>query len=372
VIVQTDDPLRRHAWVWLLWAGVGSVLLLEFHVNARMPWAVFRDNQTYMIAAPLSRALLWAIFTPMVFSLGRRFPFSAGWLRWLCFHLVFATLVMVMINIARAWILTALVAPDASWRAYMPGAIFANWTARWLIDWEIYWLVLGVGWFNRVRRERTEAQLHEAALATKLAEAELRALRQQVQPHFLFNALNAVASLVRTGKKDEAVHTLSQLSALHRTLLEGNRNAVTSLAAEFTFLERYLDVERIRCGERLQVKIDLPADCRGAVVPTLLLQPLVENAIKHGVARRTGGARVGVFAQRCDNRVIVSVTNDPPDPDNVTPSNESTGFGLRHTTERLRQFFEGDARLEFAPTTHGVVAVRLDMPFMQFSNPDQR
>jgi two-component system, LytTR family, sensor kinase len=191
-------------------------------------------------------------------------------------------------------------------------------------------------------REKVARQMTETArLNEELSKAQLAALRRQMEPHFMFNALNSIAGLVRDHRNDAAVSMIVGLSEfLRRASADSHRSQVT-LAEEVEYLQRYVDIQKVRFGERLRVSVDIPADLLDAQVPSLLLQPLVENAIKHGVAKRVVGGSVRVTGARKDGRVYLSVYNDGP---SFPKDWETTGAGVGLANLRTRlQILHGKA-----------------------------
>lgn len=186
---------------------------------------------------------------------------------------------------------------------------------------------------QRARAAAREAESQE--LARRLVEAELMALRAQLRPHFLFNALNATVALVRDGQSARAADTLLSLSTLLRAMLRGNARHEVSLAEELEFVEQYLAIERLRMGARLQVRVDVPASLRDAQVPALCVQPLVENAVLHGLRHVAGDAHITVSARAEHDLLKIRVTDDgaglPPGLDLAS----HTGLGIGNTRARL-------------------------------------
>ena len=171
-------------------------------------------------------------------------------------------------------------------------------------------------------------------MRVELAEAELRALRAQVQPHFLFNTLNTIAALVRVNPA-EAEETITRLADVFRYSLRASEHAHSRLEDELNFVRSYLDIERTRFGDRLRITEHIDAGLGGLAVPSLLLQPLVENAVRYAVAPRTEGGTVGLAARREGDLLVLEVSDDGPGM-NATTSESGTGFGLHSVRERLR------------------------------------
>ena len=204
--------------------------------------------------------------------------------------------------------------------------------------------------------ERRTAQLRGAAQA-----AELRALRYQVNPHFLFNTLNSLSSLVMTGKREEAERMILNLSNFFRTSLSGDPTEDVPLSAEIQLQRLYLDIEGVRFPDRLLVKVDLPERLRNACVPGLLLQPLVENAVKYGVARSRRPVTIRLAALEDSGGLVLTVENDG-EPGDVRAEEQGTGVGLANVRDRLAARFGDRASCRWGPLPGGGFRVTLTMP----------
>ncbi|MFD0725093.1 sensor histidine kinase [Lysobacter brunescens] len=208
---------------------------------------------------------------------------------------------------------------------------------------------------------RDEQARHAEARATA-RDAELRALRYQLQPHFLFNTLNAVSGLVAEARNAEAQAMIARLGDFLRATLDADASHEVALAEELANAEGYLDIERARLGSRLQVKWRIGADVLRARVPTLLLQPLIENAIRHGIAPRLTPGRLEIAIDRVDDRVRIRIENDTGD---TAPPVEGSGerIGLRNLAERLHALYPGDHALRAERVAGGGFRVELDLPY---------
>jgi two-component system, LytTR family, sensor kinase len=213
-------------------------------------------------------------------------------------------------------------------------------------------------------------QLEAIRLRAELTQSQLATLRGQLHPHFLFNAFNAISTLVRQRKNEFAVAMIAQLSALLRLTMENIDLQELTLEQELAFITSYLDVERVRFSDKLQTAIEAPPDVRACVVPTLLLQPLVENAIKHGISRRVAPGWVRLTAARSGDRLLLEISNDGADRDPSEPElRKVPGIGLRNTRSRLEHAYAGDYRLEIARQPGGRTTVSLDLPWREKSVP---
>jgi LytS/YehU family sensor histidine kinase len=229
--------------------------------------------------------------------------------------------------------------------------------SRLLVEWILYGLVLGVVTAYYLYQRYHERALHTAQLERSLADAKLHALELQLQPHFLFNTLNAIAGLVRTNHKDQAVTMVAGLADLLRYSLDHAGRQRVPLAEEMDMLERYLGIESARFSDRMAFTLALAEDARRAAVPMLVLQPLAENAVRHGIARSAAGGTIEVEANRVGDRLRIRMRNS-----GTLDSAYVEGIGLTNTRERLAALHGETATLSLASVDDGVVA-ELEMPF---------
>jgi len=223
---------------------------------------------------------------------------------------------------------------------------------RMFLDGTVYFAVLGVCYAVDLReRERRTAQLEAS-----LAQARLAALELQLQPHFLFNTLHAIGGLVRQDRKSEAVEMIAGLSDLLRYSLDQAGNHVVPLEQEVAIVERYLAIQRVRFADRLAIEVDIAPDTRRALVPALLLQPLAENAVKHGIEAAPEAGAITLRARRDGDALVVAIANTGGEP---APRE---GIGIANTRERLTRLF--GERFSFAlGKEHGHVVATVRVPF---------
>ncbi|HEX8064729.1 MAG TPA: histidine kinase [Allosphingosinicella sp.] len=233
-----------------------------------------------------------------------------------------------------------------------------------LVTWYFFFAAWASFYIAISSAARLRAAERRAAGAERDAqEAQLRALRYQVNPHFLFNTLNSLSSLVMARRDEEAEAMIVNLSAFFRSSLALDPSEDITLAQEIEFQQLYLDIEKLRFPRRLEVRIEVPGDLRGARVPPLILQPLVENAIKHGVARTADPVRLTVAAREEDARLVIVVENDRGPAESVK-SEHGTGVGLVNVCERLAARFGTDATCDHGPLPEGGWRVTLSMPLV--------
>jgi len=248
--------------------------------------------------------------------------------------------------------------------------IIAEKMPRLIADGTVTWYFLLAAWcaffiaMTQQHRTRiTELRLAEAETAAHAA--QVRALRYQVNPHFLFNTLNSLSALVMSGRADRAEEMLMALSTFFRTSLSMDPSVDVSLAEEIALQRLYLDIEKVRFPDRLEVNIDIPDDLAEARIPALILQPLVENAIKYGVSSTTARVDLSIRARRLDGgRMQLDVVNraiGAPSKKPAAPTHEGTGLGLTNVRQRLEAHFGSRADVRFGPIPGGY-EVSLAMP----------
>jgi two-component system, LytTR family, sensor kinase len=201
--------------------------------------------------------------------------------------------------------------------------------------------------------------LHYSNLRTSLAEARLAALRAQLNPHFLFNTLNAISTLALKGDRAAVTETLGRLSGLLRAALDEDTQEIP-LAREIDFLDDYIAIQRIRFADRLSVEQRIAPDTLASLVPTMILQPIVENAIEYGVNARRGGGRVNVLASRNNGALVIEVRDTGP---GFVRSSMHNGIGLANTRARLEQLYGSAYRFEYGTAVEGGASVRITIPF---------
>jgi LytS/YehU family sensor histidine kinase len=226
------------------------------------------------------------------------------------------------------------------------------------VEFATYWAVVGIQHGVRVFREQRARELQVAHTQARLAEARLLALTMQLQPHFLFNTLNAISALIHEDP-DAADRMLARLGDLLRMTLLGGEQAEVPLRQELELLQRYLAIEEVRFADRLRVHVDIAPQALDARVPSLLLQPLVENAIRHGIARQGGLGRLDVSGRIEESRLRLVVRNDGPTLQ--LPIRE--GIGLRNTRARLEELYGREQLLAIENDPRGGVRTLLQLPF---------
>jgi len=338
-------------------------VMVQIQGQQRPLLLVLRDQALWWV--------LWMLLMPGVITLGQRFRFDGG--RWRSSTIVHLTLSIALsvghiavFGYAYHW----AVGPT-SWGP-TAGRVISLFMTRYLAtDVVIYAGAIGVyfafEYFARFRRtaiEVAQAESRAARLQLSLAEARIHALRMELNPHFLFNALNAVAGLVRKRQHDAAVDMLARLGDLLPTTLDREMPAEVTLAEELAYLGRFVDIELVRFGDRLRVTWEIEPDVRNAFVPPLILQPLVENSLRHGVGRRPGPAQLRVSARRSGLHLELTVRDSGEGLHPVDGRAPREGIGLSNTRARLTELYGPDvASVDVSDVPGGGVRARLLLPY---------
>jgi two-component system LytT family sensor kinase len=368
--------------VWLIWvlAFLGWMLIgLSFSINDFL----FRDFLTsYYGGSPSLRSMLfwdlvywptWVVLAPLIFLSVRRFPLGRNsWHPNLLINVAAVlslTILQRIIYLLIAWPIQRLLEGDnISFRQLLLYNLPTGFMCCVLI------LLVGhlINYYKRYRDEelrvsQLKAELAEDALQlsrlkAELTEAELRALNMQLRPHFLFNTLGNISALLSENVK-AADKMLERLGAFLRLTLEKSGAQVVTLEEELEFLRRYLEIEQVRLEDRLQVRYDVEAQALTARVPNLILQPLIENAIKHGVGQSFGQVQIVVSANQKDGRLCLHI-KDNGEGTNTGGNGHKEGFGIRNTRERLESAYGSDARFDLTRAQDGWTVAVLEMPLL--------
>ena len=311
--------------------------------------------------------LPWALATPLIIQLARRYPLVRDIrFRGVAMHLTWFAAVSVLAEAWSAW-LQVLFNPwgHRKWPTFVD-----TWTTTLL--WQAltfliaYALIVTVTYLVDARENIARQATETARLNEELSKAQLAALRRQLEPHFIYNTLNSIAGLVRDRQVEPAVNMIVGLSEFLRRASEDSHRSQVTLTEEVEYLERYLQIQKIRFGQRLEASVDVGPALLGAQVPNLLLQPLVENAIKHGISKRIAGGVVKVTGTRQGGTLSLSVYNDGA-PLSADWQSGSAGVGIANLRNRLQILYGGASGLELRPAETGGVEVVVTLPFAQVS-----
>jgi two-component system, LytTR family, sensor kinase len=356
---------QSHRWLWIasIWFGFGLV-------GATQTVFVMRAEGMHhawvkLFVTTLLSWLPWALATTPVLRLERRFP-PTKW-RPLSKWLVHAGACAAIGLIFTAWTtwLEVLVNPYAT--SSIPGPFAHLWFDKFyngiLSSLVLYSAILATGYVLESKERLAFEQTKTARLNEQLSKAQLDALRRQIEPHFLFNTLNAVAGLVREQRNDAAVSMIAGLSDFLRRVLEDSTLQQVPLEEEMEFAHKYLEIQKVRFAERLQLRVDVPRELYSAQVPSLILQPMVENAVKHGIAKRVQGGEIRIAASLCNGILTLSVYNDGP---GLPAEWEMTrsGIGISNVRTRLQNLYGDAFELNMRNRDAQGVEVSVSLPFV--------
>jgi two-component system LytT family sensor kinase len=301
----------------------------------------------------------WGLMTPLIVFLDGRLTSSNRELgKRLMAHLGFSIPVVLLYLHVNTAIMAAM--GLMPWTALEPDVVLERaWEGRFLWLWPIYWLIAGGALAVRYYREYLDGELRVERLERLTTEARLQALRLQLDPHFLFNALNTVSAQTESQPK-LARQMIGHLGDLLRASLDSRDRPEIPLTDEIAQLEHYLAIQRIRFGDRLQIHLDVAADVTQARVPALILQPLVENAIRHGIAPKSTGGRVVVSARRVGELLELRVADDGVGLENANTQGE--GMGLENCRQRIAGLYGARGRFEIRMPDGGGTEVVLGIP----------
>ena len=359
--------LRNYPRYFILWTVLGI-----FYSSQAMTQRLVSHDPTpwwHYLAGWLLGVYIWAFLTPIILLLGRQFPVERSiWLQRSALQLLFSALFSAFevtletalysrFHLFPIWI--------KDFRSSLAPLLLRGFHGG-IVN---YWIVLGLQWgavyyqrFQERSREVLKVELRASELQSQLMSAQLNALKMQLQPHFLFNTLNAITVLVRQQKSNDAERMLGYLSDLLRGVLQDVDAQEVSLRRELEYLQLYLAIEQVRFADRLRVDVSADAAAQGASVPQLILQPIVENAIRHGIGRSSSAGQILISASKIDGRVELRVQDDGP---GLSPGDSShdQGIGLANTRSRLQQLYGSNASLEIKNCDRGGVIVTMIIPF---------
>lgn len=232
---------------------------------------------------------------------------------------------------------------------------------RFGVDLLIYALIYSFSGFLHSQSEAQRAIVQGLSLERQLSQAQLKALQMQMEPHFLFNTLNAITSLVAQNRNDEAMKTLGHLHTILRATLQRKAPEKVPFAQELQVVESYLAIQQVRFAGRLQVEIDMAPDALEGLVPCFLLQPLVENAIQHGIAPRASGGLVETRGKRVGDTLWIQVKDNGCGPGSSTTKGH--GIGMKNTRERLAYFYPGAHEFQTTAPADGGYEVTIQIPY---------
>lgn len=368
---QTDRKNWKISWksigiAFAVWTLLGVSFSSEAYLrHYRAGMLVF--SAWMYFAEILTSTYIYALLSPSVFFLGRKFPleskistarfFGNAFVHFL-FSLVFAMFSLFLGNlIAYQWQGETYCKDCLDWHTLLDPYLLHRGI---IIYWGLIFVGQGLNYFHGYKTE----QIRVAELSSQLSEAQLSALKMQIHPHFLFNTLNSIVGLIQEDK-DAAETMTMKLSDFLRMTLQSSNEPIVTLKQEFYFLKTYLDIEKVRFQERLSIEFVYEENILSAKIPNLILQPLVENSIKHGISNLKENGKIKISAERQANRLILEVSDNG----NRSGKNQrysstvKTGLGLRNIEARLSQIYNRDFSFKFAEDKEKGTTVTINIPF---------
>jgi two-component system, LytTR family, sensor kinase len=361
--MEAQTSQSRWLWIAAIWSGIGlfdaSQTVIVMHAQG------MHHRWVYLFLTMLLSWLPWALATPLVFRLVHEYHFNQ-WKRastWfvhiatcLCIGVVSAAWTAFMEEMLNPWALPAGSGPFTS----LAIAKCVNWLLLYFI---LYAIILLAGYMLDSSERLALQQAETARVNEQLSKAQLNALRKQIEPHFLFNTLNAIAGLVRENKNDSAVDMIVALSDFLRRVVDDSERQEVPLGEELEFTRRYLDIQKARFAERLQFSMEVPRELFSAQVPSLILQPMVENAVKHGIAKLVQGGSIRIAASRSNGTLTISVYNDGPAMPAIR-KDDRVGIGISNVRTRMKSLYGSAFEFDMRNQDPGGVEVTLSLPLV--------
>ncbi|MGD9562147.1 MAG: sensor histidine kinase [Pyrinomonadaceae bacterium] len=340
--MNLEAALERKYLKWLAIWGLWTLFGLFFTSQVTLQSQVFPNPTPFwrVLMWQLFSGYLWFLISPVVLWLGRRFTFDDGkWKMSIPIHLAASVIIAILQLAIDAFVLPKLgyMASSAATTTYLV-MLKKFLLVNLHFSVAIYWGVLGIQQAVKYFRMYRERELRTSQLEARLATTRLQVLKMQLHPHFLFNTLNAISELIHRDP-ESAERMISDLSDLLRMSFENLEVQEISLKQELEFLEKYLEIELTRFHDRLKVEMQISPDALDASVPNMILQPLVENAIKHGIGPRGEGGQINIAAARENGHLALTVRDNGLGVPFGDVDNLSEGVGISNTRRRLRHLY---------------------------------
>lgn len=352
--------LKRWGQIWfigfVLWTVLAFLSAAGYHVySASMGTPV---SWAQLLAWNITISFIWSLVTPIVYELSRRYTFDrSSWKRSLAIHLAASVILTVICAVA-----LVLLNPLVTWTKETSVPFLPHVVSRTFMDLQRYWYVLLITQAIAYYGKYQERQLFSSQLEAQLARAQLEVLKIQLEPHFLFNTLNSIAALARNDGP-AAEHMTLQLADLLRMSLDGVGVHEVPLHQELTFLQKYIDIQQVRFHDRLRVETDIDLRTLDTLVPNLILQPLVENAIRHGISPRRAPGLIRISTWRDHDDVWMEIRDDGVGFARGRGQRPPEGVGLRNTRGRLQQLYNEDHAMVLEDAPGGGCTVKIRVPY---------
>ncbi len=345
------------------WLLLGLLDLLKNFVAAYNAGRIFAWDTTlkFVLIYSLAWCLLsWPIYR--LFQTTKKWSWPARLASQLPLSLVFAALHILIVSLSFSYLTYLNAEQTPGFTEFYLTRISSRFLPAWLNSTFAYWVMLIILFAFNYYEQYRQQSLHALRLASQLSQAELQALRMQVQPHFLFNAHNTIAMLIRRGQYEQATNMLSGMSDLLRATLTQKHTQLVPVQEEIDLMRQYLEIEQLRFEDTLQIKVAVDPRATQALAPNLILQPLVENAFKHGIAKCMGETQLDISVARVNGMLRLSVYNSGPSLPEAWTKEQDVGIGLSNVLGRLQQMFPEEHTFSMRNYDHGV-RVDIDIPY---------
>jgi sensor histidine kinase YesM len=363
--VELRAMLKRWGRIWIigfvLWTVLAFLSAAGAHVytasmGAPISWA-------QLLAWNITISSIWSLLTPIVYELARRYSFDrASWRLSLAIHIV-ASVILTSVGA----LALVLLNPVITWTKEPSVPFLAHVLSRTFMDIQRYWYVVLITQAIAYYGKYQERQLVSSQLEAQLARAQLEVLKIQLEPHFLFNTLNSIAALARHDG-EAAEHMTLQLADLLRMSLDGVGVHEVPLHQELTFLQKYIDIQQVRFHDRLSVETEIDPPTLDTLVPNFILQPLVENAIRHGIGPRRTPGWIRISTWRDHDDVWMEIRDNGVGFTRGRGLMPQEGVGLRNTRGRLQQLYNEDHAMVLEDAPGGGCTVKIRVPYRTINN----
>lgn len=372
VVVFSDDDLgsgrisrflKRWLRVWAIAFVLWTILAFLSAAGAHVYTASMGSPESWaqLLAWNITISFVWSLLTPPVYALARRFTFERGnWPSVLALHLG-ASVALTFVGAA----IIVWLEPSVTWTPEAHVPFVAHVLSRVFMDFQRYWYILlitqAIDYYGKYR----EREIQSSQLEAQLALAQLEMLKIQLEPHFLFNTLNSIAALARNDGP-AAEHMTLQLADLLRFSLDAMGVHEVPLSRELTMLQKYIDIQQTRFQDRLQVEMDIAPNTLPALVPNMILQPLVENAIRHGIGPRRAPGHIRIASRQVFDELWMEICDNGQGLTCFGGIVPPEGVGLRNTRARLQQLYNHEHRLSLEDAPGGGCIVKIHIPFRAY------
>ena len=347
------------SWKWILvvWATIALISASMLYVTLSS-----QGSDTSFAAVLIVKLIVWLFWgavTPLIITLGKKFSIAKNnRLKGILIHLPLSIILTSMNILLYAFIIYVSSDTQTSVLPLFLGLFLSQFEWYFII----YWAIIIVGYAFEYYEKYKDGELASIKLETELVRSQLKALKMQLHPHFLFNTLNNISALVRQGEQKSAISMLAGISELLRIALAQKDEQEIKLETEIDFIKRYLEIEKVRFTNKLDITYDIEKDTLQSYIPGFILQPVIENAINHGLSKKLSARKLEIAISLKDDYLYIHVYNDGPALENDFDIKNSTGIGLSTTVDRLAQVYHEDYKMNIYNHDKGV-KVELMIPF---------